>query len=128
MPQKYLYLLLYLYSSRSTTVVLGRSKDVLKHEFISYFTNAEFLDIGLAHQLDPEFDYRLNNELYFDAAIQRTNTIDLTTLLKISQALTQNFQNELKSLADSFPKESKESIEFQHWWQNMGTSGLTSFG
>ena len=105
--------------SRDFTTVIRAFYFSFYLERVLFFMHGytEFLDLDLALFLDKTFDYRLNDELYFDATIQRSNNIDLTILQKISQNFTQDFQSKLQSLIDRFSKWPADSAEFQQWWQ-----------
>jgi predicted NACHT family NTPase len=80
----------------------------------------ESLNLGLALCLDRNFDYRLNDELYFDATILRTNEINLALLKERAQNLNQDFKSQLQLLIDKFTQFPTDSAEFQQWWQQNG--------
>ncbi|MEH1887520.1 NACHT C-terminal helical domain 2-containing protein [Nostoc sp.] len=92
----------------------------LDRVFIAMDGYTELLDIGLALHLDRNFDYHLNDELYFDGTLIRSNEVNLEVLQKIAQNLTQDFQIQLQLLIEKFPKFPTDSTEFKQWWQQNG--------
>src|SRR4028119_670967 len=80
----------------------------------------EYFNLSLALSLDSNFDYRLNDELYFDATILRTNDINLALLKERAQNLNQDFKSQLQLLIDKFTQFPTDSAEFQQWWQQNG--------
>jgi predicted NACHT family NTPase len=102
---------------------------VIRAFYLSFYRERVFLyihgyieafNLSLAGRLDRNFDYRLNDELYFDATILRINKINLALLKERAQNLNQDFKSQLQLLIDKFTQFPTDSAEFQQWWQQNG--------